>query len=365
MRGHGYIKAFLRAVGPVQLPVLLGLAIGAVALLVMSDRPAARPPDAPPAVAAVPVAPVVPRIVVPAAEDHARPAGDLFDIRPAPRREALDLTRRLQNGLPPVDPDAKPTPEPARQIEIVRTPEPEAPAIPMIAVVIDDMGYDAANSARAVALPSAVTLSYLPFAPSVSAQVREARRRGHEIMLHLPMEADEHRGKPADRVLSVRAEMPTLRHQLVEMLRSVPAYVGVNNHQGSRFTRDPERMRLVLGELKRRGLFFLDSRTSGGSVGAEVARELGISYAVRDVFLDHDPAPADIRARLADVERIAWQTGGAVAIGHPRTGTLDLLTPWLAGIEARGFRLVPVTDLLVRPAGRPDVKLLAQTRIDE
>ena len=141
------------------------------------------------------------------------------------------------------------------------------------------------------------------------------------------------------------------------MLRDFSGYIGVNNHQGSLFTRDRGRMELVLGELKRRGLFFLDSRTSGGSVGAEVAADISIAHAVRDVFLDHDPAPELIAARMQEAETIAREKGHAIVIGHPRDATMDRIEPWIASLEQRGFRLVPVSELLVRPTPREPKKL--------
>lgn len=220
---------------------------------------------------------------------------------------------------------------------------------PRIALVIDDMGFDRDNSARAVRLPPQVTLAYLPFAPAVSAQVRHARLKGHPVILHLPMEAPDHKGKPGYNVLAVGTDEAGLRKQLARVLGRFGGYTGVNNHMGSRFTRDRAKMDIVISELKKRGLYFLDSRTSGRSVGFDAAADAGIPYAVRDVFLDHEPDTAKIRARLAETERVARTTGQAIAIGHPRDSTMDLLPPWIAGLKSRGFDLVRLDTILTRP----------------
>lgn len=320
-------------------PVPAGLAAGAALLLAVSlAQPSKNPPPRP----AKPVAETTrpaPVIALPDVRDErprgkARPLGLLLP----PRSAAADLTRRIENGEDVSD----------RRLRVAPSGD-GVPRKPRIAVVIDDMGYDRIQSARAVRLPVPVTLSYLPNAPDVGLQVRRARIAGHEIMLHLPMEANDRSQQPERVVLSVSDDDAILRDNLNRMLGRFGGFTGVNNHMGSRFTSDRRRMDVVLAELKSRGLFFLDSRTSGRSVGSESAEDVGIPYAVRDVFLDHDPDPGLIRERIAETEEIAARFGQAIAIGHPRRTTMDLIGPWLAEIERRGFEVVPVATLLTRP----------------
>jgi polysaccharide deacetylase 2 family uncharacterized protein YibQ len=327
---------------PACWPVPAGLAAGVALLLALSlSQPSQRshPPGPRPADRAVAAPRSAPVIALPSvqegrASEARRPLGLLLP----PRTAASDLTRRIENGedvsarAAPVAPSGAP-----------------APRRPRIAVVIDDMGYDRVQSARAVRLPVPVTLSYLPDAPEVGRQVRRARVAGHEIMLHLPMEANDPTQPPERGVLSVSDDEAVLRGNLNRMLGRFAGFTGVNNHMGSRFTSDRRRMDTVLAELKSRGLFFLDSRTSGRSVGSASAEDVGISYAVRDVFLDHDPDPGLIRERIAETEEIAARFGQAIAIGHPRPTTMDLVGPWLAELESRGFEIVPVATLLTHP----------------
>ncbi len=278
----------------------------------------------------------------------------LLDLFLPPRPSARDQTRRIENGLPGVDRSHETLARPAPREKSVAAARDKGPAI---ALVIDDMGFDKKNSDRAVGLPAAVTLSYLPTAPEVGRQVRGARLRGHDVMLHLPMEADDHHGRPGVNVLSVAQERDALQTRLNEMLHRFGGYIGVNNHQGSRFTRDRDRMGIVLRELRRRGMFFLDSRTSGGSIGAELAQEIGLPHAARDVFLDHDPSRREIRERMREAEALALSTGRAVVIAHPRTATMDMVEPWLAALSRDGIRLVPVASVLTRPQPAPPKRL--------
>ena len=51
--------------------------------------------------------------------------------------------------------------------------------------------------------------------------------------------------------------------------------------------------------------------------------------------------------RLSETEARARTHGSAVAIGHPRDATLDVLEPWLATVEGRGFRLAPLSAVIL------------------
>ncbi|MBZ0325745.1 MAG: divergent polysaccharide deacetylase family protein, partial [Alphaproteobacteria bacterium] len=125
-------------------------------------------------------------------------------------------------------------------------------------------------------------------------------------------------------------------------------YVGINNHMGSRFTANSAALRPILAEINRRGLLFLDSRTTAESVAIPLARGLGLPHAGRDVFLDDDAAPEAIRAKLGETEAIARRNGHAIAIGHPRDATLAALGAWLPEVERRGFVLVPLSAVVRR-----------------
>jgi len=225
-------------------------------------------------------------------------------------------------------------------------PMPDPRGRPMIAVVIDDVGLDRRRGERALRLPGAVTLSLLPYAPEVAQQAVAARALGHEIMLHMPMEPESPRIDPGPHALRIADTASQILHELDWGLAQFGGYVAVNNHMGSRFTRDPEGMRVVLDAIKERGLFFLDSRTTGASVGARLARELGLPHLERDVFLDNIDTLEEVTARLAEAERVARRDGYAIAIGHPHDATLDALERWLPQAQARGLALVPISAVM-------------------
>jgi polysaccharide deacetylase 2 family uncharacterized protein YibQ len=215
------------------------------------------------------------------------------------------------------------------------------------------MGLDRPRSQRVMALPGPLTLSYLPYARDLAAQAASGRSAGHEIMLHLPMEPQGGDVDPGPNALTLALSPADAAARLQSNLGAFDGYVGVNNHMGSRYTEDRTAMQSVLREIQRRGLLFVDSRTSGRSVGLELARQLKMPAAARDVFLDNDQAPAAIRAQLSRLEAAAKRNGAAIAIGHPHDATIEALAEWLPTVVGKGFDLVPVTHIVraTQPGG--------------
>jgi polysaccharide deacetylase 2 family uncharacterized protein YibQ len=166
-------------------------------------------------------------------------------------------------------------------------------------------------------------------------------------MVHVPMEpvGDEW---PGPNALLKSLEPAELVARLRSQLRSFGGFVGINNHMGSLLTADRERMALIMAELRRQDLLFLDSRTTGRSVAVEEALRQGVPHASRDVFLD-GPLVSTVQ-QLARLEQIAAKRGVAVAIGHPHDQTIAALRQWLPTLESKGFALVPISSIVARQA---------------
>jgi polysaccharide deacetylase 2 family uncharacterized protein YibQ len=229
------------------------------------------------------------------------------------------------------------------------------PGARMVAVIIDDMGLDHRRSALALALPAPLTMSFLTYADHLAEQAELARDHGHELMLHVPMQPLSAAFDAGPDMLSERSSPAEQQARLVRGLDRLQGYVGVNNHMGSRYTANAPGMRLVMAELDRRGLLFIDSLTSGASVGLATARQNGVPAAARDIFLDDLDQPDAIAAQLARVEALARRQGSVIAIGHPRDNTVAALAAWLPGLAAKGLTLEPVSAVVaVRLGGLPD-----------
>jgi len=231
-----------------------------------------------------------------------------------------------------------------------------APAVgqPAIAVVLDDLGLNRPGAWRSISLPGPLTLAFMTYAPGLKGLTKSAREHGHELMLHVPMQPQDPEQDAGRNVLEVGLSDNEILRRLRWGLSRFDGFVGINNHMGSRFTERWDLMALVMGELKERGLMYLDSRTSESSAGALAAHQIGVPHVIRDVFIDNDRHdPVAIRTQLAEVEAIARQQGFAVAIGHPHENTLAALEQWLPELEAKGFKLVPVSALVELTQGLP------------
>jgi polysaccharide deacetylase 2 family uncharacterized protein YibQ len=220
--------------------------------------------------------------------------------------------------------------------------------VPAIALIIDDMGYRGHDGERALALPGALTYSFLPHTPAAYVQSRQAAALGKDVLLHLPMEAETGNDQlgPGAVILGMT------REQVLETLNSnfasVPDAIGINNHMGSLLTAEREPMRWVMAALKQRGnLMYVDSRTTARTVAAVVARDEQVPFLSRDVFLDNEPGIDYVRSQFHFLIETAKQNGTALAIGHPQPNTLKVLEEALPDLHRFGVRLVRLPELLV------------------
>jgi polysaccharide deacetylase 2 family uncharacterized protein YibQ len=215
-----------------------------------------------------------------------------------------------------------------------------------LAIILDDLGSDRASAEAIFELPYPLTISVLPNHEHSSEIANEARLRGYQVMLHLPMQAVSNEKPEAQ---ELRPDMPAAEvSQLVDQfLRGVPGVVGVNNHQGSKATSDSTLMGELMPVLRDRHLFYIDSRTTATTVAYDTAQNSGVPSAFRNVpFLDDVPEVGAVRKELALALRDAREKGQAIAIGHPHAGTLQALREMLPKAQREGVRLVFASELV-------------------
>ncbi len=215
-----------------------------------------------------------------------------------------------------------------------------------LAIIIDDMGYDRASADAVFALQYPLTLSVLPGLPHSADVDEEAKRRGYQVLLHLPM-ASTGNSKPEAIELRPGMSAEEVSQTVAQMLATVPDAIGANNHQGSEATADPNLMAELMPVLREYKLFFVDSRTTTATVAYDIARQMGVPAAYRNVpFLDDAADAASIRRQLAQAIRDARKQGTAIAIGHPHPVTLQVLQEILPQLGSQGVTLVFVSQLV-------------------
>ncbi len=212
---------------------------------------------------------------------------------------------------------------------------------PIVALVIDDAGVDPHLTRRAMALDIPLTLSFLPYAEATPELALVAAADGNAVFLHMPMEPFGLED-PGPGALTRYLPPTEMARRVNAALARVPGAIGLNNHMGSAFTADAAAMRAALSPLAGRDLIFLDSLTSGRSRAGRIADEFGLTAYRRDIFIDHDAGT--VAAALDSLVAAAHRDGQVIAIGHPRTATLDALESWLESEAAQSVRFVTMPD---------------------
>jgi polysaccharide deacetylase 2 family uncharacterized protein YibQ len=210
-----------------------------------------------------------------------------------------------------------------------------------MSIIIDDLGQSTERDSRTLALPGPVTMAIMPDTPHASDFARQAHKAHKTVILHMPMDPATgpyawHPGLP----------LPELASRLDAALAKVPYAAGINNHMGSRMTAQREAMTWLMGELQRRHLFFVDSRTSAATVAAAEAQAQDVAHVSRDVFLDDVRTPEAIAGQLQLGIAMARKQGSAVLIGHPYPQTLEVLAREIPRLRSQGVELIGLKQMI-------------------
>ena len=164
----------------------------------------------------------------------------------------------------------------------------------------------------------------------------------------MPMEPYGFPGNnPGKGALLMNMNERELHQRIHENLEALPFVRGVNNHMGSRFMEDNQKVSIFMEELRKRELYFLDSRTTSKTVGYRTAKKLGIKTGQRNLFLDNDSNDeAEIRRNILELAKIAKAEGKAIAIGHPHSSTIKSLREMIPRLRQSGVEIVPLSDIM-------------------
>jgi len=207
-----------------------------------------------------------------------------------------------------------------------------------VAIIIDDIGYDRKMAEGFLELDVPLTFSVLPQGTFNHSIINQALKKDVEIMLHLPMEPGNYPSvNPGPGALLSSMKPDELIAQLNANLDRVPNIKGVNNHMGSKLTASSEQMRQIFTILKKRDLFFVDSRTSADTLARRSAELLQLPFAERDVFIDHEQTHEFVSKQLKLLIKRANRQGYAIGIAHPHPVTLEVLKEMLPDLKKAVF----------------------------
>ncbi|MCM8798624.1 MAG: divergent polysaccharide deacetylase family protein [Candidatus Omnitrophica bacterium] len=216
-----------------------------------------------------------------------------------------------------------------------------------VAIVIDDFGYNIRNIDSWLNLTQPITFSILPHLTYSTQIAQLAHNSGKEVILHLPLEAKNEESEPQEKfTITTSMSAREILKLLDSAIKSVPYLKGVSNHQGSQATEDKRVMEIILNELKQKNFYFLDSLVTNRSVCQEIAQQIELKFAKRDIFLDNIDDTEYIKGQLHKLAEVARIKGYAVGIGHIRPKTLEVLKETLPLLKEEGIEFVYLSELV-------------------
>jgi len=199
-----------------------------------------------------------------------------------------------------------------------------------VAIIIDDIGNNVDMAREFLALSIPITFSILPFRPFSAQLMDEIAMNGNDILLHQPMEPFRPDIDPGPGAVYTSFSASRIQDTIRTNLFQINAAMGINNHMGSKFTSNKEKMQEALEVIRSAPLFFIDSVTSPRSVAYQIARQLNISAAHRNVFLDCLTTVHNTFCQMNRLALVARHWGKAIGIGHPFTSTLEGIKRFLS-----------------------------------
>ena len=203
-------------------------------------------------------------------------------------------------------------------------------------IIIDDFGYSTSKVELFLQITQPITFAILPNLPQSSTIAKNLHQKNKSILVHLPMEPNDIEQKIEKITLMVADSREEIKNKFVLSLESSPFSIGINNHMGSKFTRHEKGMEFLMQHLQEHKLFFLDSKTSPGSIAVKLAKKYGVSYFARDVFLDNSTEMLAIAKQLIGALEISFKKGSSIVIGHPYLSTYEVLQILLPEFEKKG-----------------------------
>jgi polysaccharide deacetylase 2 family uncharacterized protein YibQ len=220
-----------------------------------------------------------------------------------------------------------------------------------IAIVLDDWGYSKDVLNKVMEIDAPLTFAILPGLAYSKTVADYANDKGHEIILHLPLEPHNENVKLEKNTIMTTMDQQEVTDIITKHIASIPVLRGINNHMGSKATEDKDLMSLIFEIAKQNNLYFLDSYTTKKSVLSDVAIEKKLPFLKRDIFLDDENDEQKITDQLIKTSQLAEKKGQVIAIGHARPLTLEVLKKILPQLQLQGYKLVYLSEFLPSKEG--------------
>lgn len=225
---------------------------------------------------------------------------------------------------------------------------------PRIALIVTNLGLSATYTKAALKLlPEDITLSFSHVAPRLKSWIREARQKGHEVLMDIPMEPlGFPKNDPGRATLLTSSNEVENLNRLEHVMKKAGGYVGLLGTLGTKFMLHSETFLPILKTIKQRGLIYVDSRSTSRSLGPELASSIQLPKAFNNIFIDKEPSNQKIQSKLDELEKIALKKRFAVGIAQPFPLTIEILSQWAEKLKAKQISLAPITAVVDKQSQR-------------
>lgn len=214
----------------------------------------------------------------------------------------------------------------------------------LLAIIVDDGGYNIDFAKRLSVLKIPLTWAIIPYEKNSESFVKIAKDNNIPFLVHFPMQAISDKTPPPGSIGEGMKE-DEIRSSISKAFETMPDAIGLNNHRGSLATSNKRLMMPVIEEIKSHKKMFIDSRTSSKSIAYELAKEAKIRAFTNKGFLDGEADEDAIRDRFEEIVKITRRDGNAIVICHFRQSTVDFLEKLNSKEDTLPVRLVTIAEM--------------------
>ena len=249
------------------------------------------------------------------------------------------IPRRSADGRKPMDVYAR-EPETTGNFGVAR-----------VVLIVGGIGISQTSSQEAVRkLPGTVTLAFAATGNSLTRWMQEARKKGHELLLQIPMEAFGASGsRPGARIIASDASAEENLVNLHWAMSRITNYVGIMNYQGGKVLSEPEALKPVFDEIAERGLLFVDDGSSGANQSQALAAASLLPYAKAHILIDAKRTRQDIANQFEALVKEAKRTGLAIGVSNGYSETIDMIADFSKRANGLGVEITPVSAIVSDP----------------
>lgn len=222
----------------------------------------------------------------------------------------------------------------------------QASDAPLISLAITGLGLsDVATESAVRAMPADVSFIMSPYAAAPDFWINEARSRGHEVWLTVPMESKNYpEHDPGPHTMLIGAPERENLAKMDWLLTRGAGYIGFVTSYQPEFMQSVNDMRPIVGNIYQRGLAFVDGSAGPGITPQTMAAGMKAPYSTVDIWIDlPDASPQAIEESLKRLEQIAQEKGVAVGVINALPVSYQKVLPWLESLSGKGLRLAPLS----------------------